>query len=70
MTAFPDVPRLHRVPGIATAEAGVVILDGPDGIALTMTPDAASQTGRSLILAAQIAHRQAADQTEIGGDGR
>lgn len=70
MTAFPDVTRLHSVPGVATAEDGVVILDGPNGVALTMTPDAATQTGRSLILAAEIADRQAADQTDIEKDGR
>lgn len=39
-------------PGQVSAEAGVVILDGPDGIALTMLPDAAEETGRRLIAAA------------------
>ncbi len=49
-------------PGTASAEAGQVILDGPDGIAVTMTPDAATRTGHSLIDAAEKAARQ-------GGDG-
>ncbi|HEX7822518.1 MAG TPA: hypothetical protein VF463_18085 [Sphingobium sp.] len=45
-------------PGIASAEEGLVILDGPDGVAVTMTPGAAAQTGLSLITAAEIAERQ------------
>jgi len=51
-------------PGKANAEQGMVILDGPDGVAVTMTPDAAEKTGQSLIEAAGKALRQqtAADQ--------
>jgi hypothetical protein len=45
-------------PGIATAEQGVVVLDGPDGLATTMTADAAERTGQSLIDAAAIARSQ------------
>ncbi len=45
-------------PGIAVAEQGVVILDGPNGIALTMTPDAAVSTANSLIEAAERARKQ------------
>lgn len=46
--------------GIATAEDGVVLLDGPDGVALTMTPAAARSTGESLIEAARRAEEQLA----------
>jgi hypothetical protein len=42
-------------PGIATAEQGLVLLDGPNGVAVSMTPDCAEATGRSLIAAAQEA---------------
>jgi hypothetical protein len=42
----------HDVPGIATAEGGLVILDGPGGLAVTLTPRAATSTGRSLLDAA------------------
>ena len=52
------VNRLSTLPGIATAESGVVILDGPDGVAVTMTPAAAAQTGRNLIQAAEAAEQQ------------
>lgn len=42
-------------PGIASVEDGQVVLDGPDGIAITLTPHAARKTGESLIAAAQLA---------------
>ena len=46
------------MPGSASAEQGHVVLDGPDGVAITLTPDAAEGTARSLIEAAQEARRQ------------
>ena len=46
--------------GVATAEDGVVLLDGPDGVAVTMTPAAARSTGESLIEAARRAEAQLA----------
>ena len=46
--------------GKATAENGLVILDGPDGIAVTMTADAAARTADSLHEAArQVRESQA-----------
>ena len=47
--------------GEATAEEGVVMLDGPDGVAVTMTPEAADGTGRALIDAAEKASGQRPD---------
>lgn len=47
-----------RTAGIATAEAGFVMLDGPDGVAIAMTADAAEETGRNLIAAADEARGQ------------
>ena len=44
--------------GVATAEEGVVLLDGPDGVAVAMTPEAAQSTARSLIAAADQALAQ------------
>lgn len=58
-------PRSHA--GIATAEDGVVILDGPNGVAVTMTPDAASQTGASLIAAARLAELQISENSDFEG---
>lgn len=51
--------------GVATAEAGQVLLDGPDGTAVAMTPEAAEETGRSLIAAA----RQAREQQQASAAG-
>jgi len=56
-----DVPQPQTEPGQAVAEEGLVILDGPDGVAVTMTPDAAELTGQSLIDAAVVARAQAPD---------
>lgn len=50
--------------GVATAIDGVVVLDGPDGVAVTMTADAAAQTANSLLAAAHEARRHA----EMGPD--
>jgi len=45
-------------PGQATAEEGVVLLDGPSGVAVAMTPEAAVETARSLCQAAHQARTQ------------
>ncbi|NIJ34052.1 hypothetical protein [Sphingomonas oligoaromativorans] len=64
MPAPPAVPQPQSEPGIANAEDGLVVLDGPNGVAITMTADAAARTGHSLISAAVIAERQIADRAE------
>lgn len=50
--------KLQTKPGAATAEQGQVTLDGPNGVAVAMTPEAAAETGRRLIAAARIAETQ------------
>ena len=45
-------------PGVASVEQGLVLLDGPDGVAVAMTPDAAEATGHSLISAAGQARNE------------
>lgn len=59
-----SVPQPQTEPGNASAEDGLVILDGPDGIAVTMTPDAAEKTGQSLISAATVAAEQVAGRSQ------
>lgn len=54
-----SLPQPHAEPGSASAEEGLVVLDGPNGVAVTMTPDAAARTGQSLISAAALAAEQA-----------
>lgn len=44
--------------GKAVAEEGLVLLDGPDGIAIALTPNAAELTGQELIRAAAEAREQ------------
>lgn len=58
MTTHPTAIQPETEPGVASAEQGLVILDGPDGLALTMTADAAARTGQSLLDAAALAERQ------------
>lgn len=53
--------------GRATAENGVVLLDGPDGVAVTMTAEAAARTADSLLEAARQAREQVAARGAAGG---
>jgi hypothetical protein len=62
MTLSSEFLQPHTTPGVASAEEGLVVLDGPYGIAITMTAGAAAGTGQSLIAAAEIAERQLADK--------
>ena len=48
-------------PAEATAEQGVVLLDGPQGAVVAMTPEAAAATGVNLLRAASLAVRQRSD---------
>lgn len=59
-TAFNPWP-VHGDAGVATAEQGIVMLDGPNGVAAAMTPYAAQATGESLIAAARMAEAQLRD---------
>lgn len=40
---------VHATPSEVTAEEGQVMLDGPDGVAVSMTPDAALETADRLL---------------------
>lgn len=44
-------------PSHVEAEAGEILMDGPDGLAAAFTPDAAEETGRRLMKAAEEARR-------------
>lgn len=44
--------------GHAVAEGGLVLLDGPDGCAVAMSPEAARDTARELLAAAEKAEAQ------------
>ncbi|NIJ28857.1 hypothetical protein FHT00_000790 [Sphingomonas insulae] len=47
--------RPQTKPGSVSLEDGQVMLDGPDGVAVAMTPEAALETGRRLIDVAERA---------------
>lgn len=64
MTTPSDLSMPRDDPGIATAEQGFVLLDGPNGTAMTMTPHAADVTGRNLIEAARAARRQRGEDAD------
>ncbi|MGH6617274.1 hypothetical protein [Sphingomonas sp.] len=48
----------HNIPTEATAEQGEVMLDGPDGLAVSLTPDAARRSAERIARAAQEAGDQ------------
>lgn len=51
-------PKPQTAGGVATAEDGFVLLDGPNGVAVAMSPEAAEATGLSLLAAAEEAATQ------------
>lgn len=69
MTDRRTIPGPREDAGHATAEDGVVILDGPDGVAVTMTADAAALTAQRLHEAALVARQQISAATP-GNEGR
>lgn len=48
----------HTNASQVTAEEGEVHIDGPDGVAVSMTADAAEETARRLLAAAEQARGQ------------
>jgi hypothetical protein len=40
--------KIHDTPSEVSAEEGEVIVDGPDGVAVSLTPDAAIETSERL----------------------
>ena len=45
-------------PSEVAVEEGEIIVEGPDGVAVTFTPDAAEETARRLLHAVSEARRQ------------
>ncbi len=54
--------RLYHEPSTVSAEQGEVQLDGPGGIAIAMTPDAAAETSERLLIGAAQAQGQLIEQ--------
>jgi len=55
--------KTHDRPSEVAAEDGQVIVDGPDGVAVTFTPEAAAETGdRLLFNSAKARGQQISDE--------
>jgi hypothetical protein len=54
--------KAHDTPTTVTAEDGEVMLDGPAGLAVSFTPDAASKSASAIAEAASRAHLQSKDK--------
>jgi hypothetical protein len=50
--------RIHDEPSNVDAEQGAVVVEGPDGVAVTFTPEAADETSDRLVFAAGKARSQ------------
>lgn len=56
--AAPMNMKAHDVPSNVSAEEGEVLVDGPGGVAIAFTPEAAEETSERLLLAAMSAQAQ------------
>lgn len=53
--------KTHDEPSQVTAEEGEVMIDGPDGVAVTVTPEAALETSERLLKGGLTAKGQQAE---------
>ena len=56
--------KIYDTPSQVTVENGNVALDGPDGVAVLMTPEAAMETSDRLLDGATEAHGQRVREAE------
>ncbi len=60
--------KAHNEPSEITAEEGEVIVEGPDGVAVSLTPDAAAETSHRLLYgAAQAEGQRCAEEKRKNG---
>ena len=52
--------KVHDIPSEVSAEEGQVLVDGPGGVAVSLTPDAAEETSHRLLFGAAQAQGQRA----------
>ena len=50
--------RIYNEPSKVTADNGVIAVDGPDGVEVKLTADAADETSQRLLVAAMKARGQ------------
>lgn len=61
--------EVSQQPSMVKSDQGFVLVDGPAGVAFTMTADAASETARRLLACAAEAQRQTGLACSVDGDG-
>lgn len=57
--------KVYDEPSNVSAERGEVIVNGPDGVDVSLTPDAAAETSDRLLAAAAQAEGQQVEQRRI-----
>ena len=53
-----DVPKTYSEPSVVSAKGGDVKVDGPDGVDVNLTPEAAFETSERLLQGAMKAEGQ------------
>ncbi|HEX8642027.1 MAG TPA: hypothetical protein VF704_12855 [Allosphingosinicella sp.] len=56
--------QIHNEPSEVTAEDGEVMVDGPNGVAVSLTPDAAAETSHRLLFGAAQARGQQMEEAK------
>jgi hypothetical protein len=59
-----DHAKRYDEPSEVVAEDGEVLVDGPDGVAVTLTPDAAAETSQRLLIGAAKAQGQKLEEAK------
>lgn len=59
-----DHAKRYDEPSEVVAEGGEVLVDGPDGVAVTLTPDAAAETSQRLLIGAAKAQGQKLEEAK------
>ena len=57
--------KIHNEPSTVIAENWQVLVDGPDGVAVSLTPDAAVETSERLLQAAVEAQGQMLGEARV-----
>lgn len=60
--------KAFDTPSKVSAEEGEVVVDGPDGVAYSMTPEAAAETSDRLLEHAAVARGQEMPDSKRSGD--
>ena len=61
--------KVYDTPSEVEAEDGNVVVDGPDGVAVTLLPEAAIETSERLLAKGTQAHGQRIRNKQIEGEG-